>query len=58
VAVTRVLQQVGEIELAGGASKEVMLTAAPGVGSNGSRLVAFIQDPTTGRVLGVAAEKL
>jgi hypothetical protein len=58
VAVTRILKPVGTIDLGSVFAKEVTLTIQPGVGTNGSRLVAFIQDPKSGHVLGVAVQKL
>jgi hypothetical protein len=58
VAVTRILKTVGTIDLGSAFAREVTLTIQPGVGTNGSRLVAFIQDPKSGHVLGVAAQKL
>jgi hypothetical protein len=58
VAVTRVLRQLGTVDLDNAVVKEVTLTAQPVAGNNGSRLVAFIQDPESGRVLGVAEQKL
>jgi hypothetical protein len=56
VAVTRVFKQVGTIELESASAKDVSLSVQPG--ANGSRLVAFIQDPKSGHVLGVAVQKL
>src|SRR5271155_900110 len=56
VAVTRVLKQVGPIDLSASV-KEIALPIQQGSG-NGLRLVAFIQDPRSGRVLGVAQQKL
>ncbi len=58
VGVTRVLKQVSGIDLEAISSKDVTLSVAPGSGSNGLRLVAFLQDPRSGHVLGVAAQKL
>jgi hypothetical protein len=58
VAVTRILKPVGTIDLGSAFGKEVTLTIPSGVGTNGSRLVAFIQDPKSGHVLGVTAQKL
>jgi hypothetical protein len=58
VAVTRVLRQVGAVDLDNASAKDVTLTVQPGAGANGSRLVAFIQDPRSGRVLAVAEQKL
>jgi hypothetical protein len=58
VAVTRVLKQVGTIDLNDGSTKEITLPVQPGSGASGSRIVAFIQDPKSGHVLGVAEQKL
>jgi hypothetical protein len=57
VGVVRVLTQVGTIDLASAFGKDVALSVQPGAGSNGMRLVAFIQDTRSGHVLGVAAQK-
>ena len=56
VAVTRVLKQVGTIELGSATTKDVALPFKPG--PSGSRLVAFVQHPRSGHVLAVAAQKL
>jgi hypothetical protein len=56
VAVTRVLKQVGDISLDTASIKDVTLSIQPAAG--GSRLVAFIQDPKSGHVLGAAAQTL
>jgi hypothetical protein len=58
VAVTRVLKQVGTIGLDSATTKDIALTLQPGTGAGGSRVVAFIQDPASGHILGVAARKL
>jgi hypothetical protein len=58
VGVTRVLKQVGTIDLGAASAKDVTLAVQPGAGESGSRLVAFIQDPETGRVLAVTAQQL
>src|SRR5260370_9725892 len=55
VAVTRILKQVGTIDLDTASAKEVTLTVQPG--ANVSRLIAFLQDPRSGHVLGVTAQK-
>jgi len=55
VAVTRVLKQVGSIDLDSASAKDITLVAQPA--TTGSRLVAFVQDPKSGRVLGVAAQR-
>jgi hypothetical protein len=58
VGVARVLKRVATIDLGAATARDVTLTMQPGAGVNGSRLVAFIQDPKTGRVLAVTAQKL
>jgi len=58
VGVVRSLNQASTVDLDGAFAKDVDLSVAPGIGSNGLRLVAFIQDPRSGRVLGVAVQKL
>lgn len=58
VAVTRVLKQVGTIDLDAASVKEIALPVQPGSAAGGSRLVAFIQDPKSGHVLGVTEQKL
>src|SRR5580700_1978945 len=58
VGVVRSLKQAATVDLYGAFAKDVALSVAPGIGSNGLRLVAFIQDPRSGRVLGVAVQKL
>ncbi len=56
VAVTRVLKQMGTIDLDSATAKDVTLSVPSG--TNGSRLVAFVQDPKSGHVLAVAVQKL
>ena len=56
VAVTRVLKQVGIIDLDSDTAKDVVLSVQSG--ATGSRLVAFVQDPKSGHVLAVALQKL
>lgn len=58
VGVSRVLKQVGPIALESAFAKDVTVSVQPGAGSNGMRLVAFIQEPRSGHVLGVAARNL
>src|ERR1700722_14686056 len=58
VGVVRVLKQVGAIDLGAATARNVMVEIKPGTGANGSRLVAFIQDAKTGRVLAVTAQML
>jgi hypothetical protein len=57
VAVTRVLKQVGPITFDAASSKEITLPIQTG-SATGLRLVAFIQDPKSGHVLGVTEQKL
>jgi hypothetical protein len=58
VAVTRVLKDAGTIDLRSASSKEVVLTIPAGAGANGLRLVAFLEDPASGHILGAVAQKL
>ena len=58
VGVVRSLKQAGTVDLDTGFARDVAFSVAPGIGSNGLRFVAFIQDPRSGRVLGVAAQRL
>ena len=57
VAVARVLKEVGAIDFNVASSKEIALPIQSGSG-NGLRVIAFIQDPKSGYVLGVAEQKL
>jgi hypothetical protein len=56
VAVTRALKQLGTVDLDRASAKDVSFPVEPG--ASGSRIVAFIQDPKSGHVLGVAVKKL
>ena len=56
VAVTRVLKQVGTVDLDSVTAKDVTLPVQQNAST--SRIVAFIQDPKSGHVLGVAEQKL
>jgi len=58
VGVVRTLTQVGAIPLESPLTKEVTLPAQPEVGTNGLRVVAFLQDPSSGHILGAAWQKL
>jgi hypothetical protein len=58
VAVTRVLKQMGTVNLESASAKDVAVSLEPGAGLNGLRLVVFVQDPKTGHVRGVAEQKL
>lgn len=56
VAVTRILKPVGTIDLDSATAKDVTLSVPSR--TNGSRLVAFVQDLKSGHVLAVAVQKL
>jgi len=58
VAVVRSLAQVDTIRGDNPVDKQVALTIQPGVGTNGLRIVAFLQDPGSGHILGAALHKL
>ena len=58
VAVTRVLKEAGTIDLGSASSKDVVLTLPAGAGASGLRLIAFLEDPRSGHILGATAEKL
>jgi hypothetical protein len=58
VAVVRYLAQVDTIRGDNPVDKQVTLTIHPGVGTNGLRIVAFLQDPGSGPILGAAVHKL
>jgi hypothetical protein len=58
VAVVRVLRQVGAIDRNGAFSKDIGIPVQPASGASGLRIVAFIQDPKSGYVLGVAKQNL
>jgi hypothetical protein len=58
VAVVRVFSQIGTISLGSPFTKEVTLPVGPGVGANGLRVVAFLQDSGSGIIMGAALQKL
>ena len=58
VAVIRVLKEAATIDLRGAFSRDVVLTVPAGAGVNGLRLVAFLEDPGSGHILGAAVLKL
>lgn len=57
VAVVRSLSVVGSVG-GGDFSKEVELKIPTGAGGDGLRVVAFVQDRATGKVLGIAQQKM
>jgi hypothetical protein len=56
VAVVRAFGAVGTVAKGQQFSKDVDLPLKPGVGASGIRVVAFVQDKATGRVIGVAQQ--
>lgn len=58
VAVVRSLTQIGTIGLDSPFARDVTVSSGPGVGTNGLRMVAFLQDPVSGQILGAALQKL
>ena len=58
VAVVRYLAQVDTIRGDNPVDKQVALSVQPGVGTNGLRVVAFLQDPGSGHIIGAALHKL
>jgi hypothetical protein len=58
VAVARILKDAGTIDLRSASSRDVIVTLPAGAGANGLRLVAFLEDPGSGHILGATAEKL
>jgi hypothetical protein len=58
VAVARVLKSAGMIHLHAPSATEVAIPIQPEWGANGLRVVAFLQEPALGYVVGVTALKL
>jgi hypothetical protein len=58
VAVVRSLTQIGTISLDSLFARDVTVSSQPGAGTNGLRMVAFLQDPVSGQILGAALQKL
>lgn len=58
VAVVRSLTQIATIGLDSPFARDVTFSSQPGVGTNGLRLVAFLQDPASGQILGAALQKM
>lgn len=58
VSVARVLKQSGPLNLRDGSTKQVVLPVPAGAGEEDLRVVVFLQDPGSGRVLGAALRKL
>jgi hypothetical protein len=58
VAVVRTLTQAGRLKAGDSFSQDVRLPVPAGAGANGLRVVAFVQDQKTGRILGVSVLRL
>jgi len=58
VAVVRNLVKVGRMEFGKAFSQDVSLKLQPGVEARSLRVIAFVQEPGPGHVLGAALEKL
>jgi hypothetical protein len=58
VAVVRNLVKVGSVEAGKTFSRDVSLTLQAGTNAEPLRLIAFVQEPGPGRILGAALEKL
>lgn len=58
VAVVRNLVKVGGVEFGKAFSRDVSLKLPPGLAPRSLRVIAFVQEPGPGRVLGAALEKL
>jgi len=58
VAVVRALKSAGQVSLQGFSTREVTMPLESGWGRNGLRVVVFIQDPASGHILGVGAQKV
>jgi hypothetical protein len=58
VAVTQSIVRVGKWEGTGFAGREVSLTAKQLTGAGEMRIIAILQDPQTGRILGVAQARI
>jgi hypothetical protein len=55
VSVVRSLTKVGALKQGQVLAQDVQLKLGPGSGSSGLRLIAFVQEPRQGRVLGAAS---
>jgi len=58
VAVVRAFGAVGTLSKGQQFTKDITLPLTPGIGANGVRVVAFVQDKATWRVLGVAQQRV
>jgi hypothetical protein len=58
VAVVRSFIEAGHLKAGDSFSREVSLEIPAGAGVNGLRVIAFLQDQKTGRILGVSEQRL
>jgi len=58
VAVTRSLRLVGPVDMEHDAMRDIVLPVQSDAGTNGLRLIAFVQDRASGQILAVAASEL
>jgi hypothetical protein len=58
VAVARQIIQSGPLKLSAALTKQVVLPVPPGTGAKGLRVVLFLQDQSSGHVLGAAVQKV
>jgi hypothetical protein len=57
VAVVQELTKVGKLEKGKNFNEDVRLKLMPGSDSKNIRIIAFVQEPGLGRVLGTASQK-
>lgn len=58
VAAARMLKSASTIDLRQPTATDIAIPLQPDWGTNGLRIVVFIQDPISGLVLGIEAEKV
>jgi hypothetical protein len=58
VAVVQVLSPVGTVRAGNSFSKDVVVPMAKGISANGMRVVAFLQDDKSRKILGATEEKI
>ncbi len=58
VAVVRTFIDAGHVRAGDSFSREVRLEVPAGAGANGLRVIAFLQDQKSGRILGVSEQRL
>jgi len=58
VAVARVLERIGAIDLKLPSSADIKISLPAGTGPNGLRLIVFMQNPTSGHIVGAAVHSV